>query len=54
MSMFDPVMLSPLLLIILIFLTYLNVMESQKGKDIRNKLDKLADTLDKLAEKLDK
>ena len=52
--MFDPVILSPLILIIMIFLTYLNVVESQKGKDIQNKLDRLADTLDKLAEKLDK
>lgn len=51
--MFDPMALSPLLLIILIFLTYLNVVESQKSKDVSEKLDRLAESLDKLSARLD-
>ena len=50
----DPVIASliPLLLIILIFLTYLNIKESKKGENIEQKLDKVATSLDKLANKL--
>jgi hypothetical protein len=44
----------PLLFIILIFLTYLNVMESRRGRVIEDKLGKVADSLDKLADKLSK
>ena len=52
----DPLIVSlmPLLFIILIFLTYLNVMESRRGRVIEDKLGKVADSLDKLADKLTK
>jgi len=50
----DPLIVSlmPLLFIILIFLTYLNVMESRRGRVIEDKLEKVADSLDKLVEKI--
>jgi hypothetical protein len=50
----DPVIVTliPLLFIVLIFLTYLNIMESRRGRSIEDKLSQVADSLDKLAEKL--
>ena len=50
----DPLLssLMPLLFMILIFLTYLNVKESKRGSNIEDKLGKVADSLDKLADKL--
>lgn len=50
----DPVIITlmPLLFIILIFLSYLNVIESRRGRVIEDKLTKVADSLDKLADKL--
>jgi hypothetical protein len=54
MTGIDPLIatLMPLLFIILIFLTYLNVMESRRGRVIEDKLSKVAESLDKLADKL--
>ncbi len=52
----DPLIITlmPLLFIVLIFLTYLNVMESRRGRVIEDKLEKVADSLDKLADRLSK
>jgi len=52
----DPLIITlmPLLFIILIFLTYLNVMESRRGRVIEDKLGKVADSLDRLADNLSK
>ncbi len=52
----DPLIITlmPLLFIILIFLTYLNVMESRRGRVIEDKLGKVADSLDRLVDKLSK
>ena len=56
----DPVMISllPLLFIVLIFLTYLNVIESKRTKSIDQKIGLITDYMkivsDKLTEKSEK
>jgi hypothetical protein len=49
----DPfISLLPLLFIVLIFLTYLNMVENKRTKNIDEKLGLLADHLKTIAEKL--
>ncbi|HSA06243.1 MAG TPA: hypothetical protein P5556_03610 [Candidatus Gastranaerophilales bacterium] len=52
----DPVLITitPLLFIILIFLSYLNVVESRRGRVVEDKLEKVANNLDRLIDTLSK
>jgi len=52
--MIDPVMISllPLLFIVLIFLTYLNVIESKRTKNIDEKMGILANYMKIVADKI--